>query len=135
MISRSRFRQNLTVRIGGIFLLLLAVSTVAAVLLIRHFVQGDLEEGTRREMLHSMTRVEAELRKLQDQVLLFAKFSARSAQVKDPVASTTLQITSIEESRALGIEIDRVSEGGEETPREVLRRGFAGTPTVDYALQ
>ena len=136
MISGSRFRQNLTVRIGGIFLLLLAASTVAAVILIRHFVQGDLEEGTRREMLHSMTRVEAELRKLQDQVLLFAKFSARSAQVEDPVASTTLQITSIEESRALGIEIDRVSEGGgEKTPREVLRRGFAGMPTVDYVIQ
>jgi len=136
MILFSRFRQNLTFRIGGIFLLLLVVSTAAAVLLIRHFVRGDLEAGTRKEMLHSITRMEAELRKLQDQVLLFAKLSARSAQVQDPVASTILQITSIEESRELGIELDRMAEGGgKETPREVLRRGFAGMPTVDFVFQ
>jgi len=132
----SRFRQSLVYRIGGVFLLLLLVTTVTAVFLIRHFVRGDLEAGTRKEMLHSMTRLETELRRLQDQVLLFARLSARATQVQDPVASTTLQITSIEESRELGIEIERVSEEGpQEGPREVLRRGFAGMPTVDYDFQ
>lgn len=129
----ARFRQSLVSRIGGVFLLLLLVTTGTAVFMIRHFVRDDLEAGTRKEMIHSMTRLESELRRLQDQVLLFAKLSARATQVRDPVASATLQITAIEESRELGIEIDRVGEeGAGEVPRKVLRRGLAGMPTVDY---
>ncbi|GAB4361383.1 MAG: hypothetical protein Kow00128_00110 [Deltaproteobacteria bacterium] len=136
MSPAGRFRQSLVYRIGGVFLLLLFLTTATAVLMIRHFVRDDLEAGTRKEMLHSMTRLEAELRRLQEQVLLFAKLSARAAQVRDPVASSTLQITAIEESRDLGIEIDRVSEESpREGSREVLRRGFAGMPTVDFEFR
>ena len=132
----SLVRHNLTLRIGGVFLALLLITTILGVLTIRYYVQEDLEMGTRREMLHSMARMESELRKLQDKTLLFAKLSARAAQVEDTVGSRTLQIIALEESRSSGIEIDqRTQENPGEVQRGVLHRGFAGMSTVDYVLQ
>ncbi len=136
MLPLRRFRKSLTFRIGSIFVVLLLVTTGAAVLSIRQFIRKDLQEGTRKEMVSVMKRMEADLLRLRNEALLFAQFTARTAQTKEQTkekAATTLQISVIEESRTKGIEIGEFAEGKAGTPEwEVLRRGFAGIQTVDY---
>jgi len=134
-----RFSKSLTFRIGSIFIILLLVTTAAAVLSIREFIRKDLQEGTRKEMVDVMKRMEADLLRLRNEALLFAQFAARTALAKDQArdqAATTLQISVIEESRTKEIEIDEFAEGKAGTPEwEVLRRGFAGMQTVDYVVR
>ncbi len=139
MSALRRFRKSLAFRIGWIFIILLLVTTAAAVLAIRQFIRRDLEEGTRREMVNVMKRMETDLLRLRNEALLFAQFTARTVQAKGWTrdrASTKLQISVIEESRTKGIEIGEFSEADAGASEwEVLRRGFAGIQTVDYVVR
>ncbi len=134
-----RFRQSLVFRIGSIFLAVLLVTSVAAVVSIRQFIRKDLQDGTRREMVSAMKRMEGDLLRLRNEALLFAQFAARTAQAKDRAkdrTAATLQISVIEESRAQGIEIGEFAAEKARRPEwNVLHRGFAGIRTVDYIVR
>ena len=139
MLPIRRFRQSLAFRIGSIFVVVLLVTTVAAVVAIRQFIRKDLQDGTRREMVSAMKRMEGDLQRLRNEALLFAQFAARTSQAKERTkdrTATTLQISVIEESRNRGIEIAEFAADRVRGPQwEVLHRGFAGIQTVDYTVR
>ncbi len=134
----SRFRSSITYHITGVFLVLLAVTTVGVVFALRHYVQQDLQVGTRNDLVAAMGRLESDLFQLRNELSLFAQLSARSSLIQQTqeVGGTTLQITLIEQSRSRGIEMNNYIYGtGEDQFFGMLDRGFAGIPTVDYILQ
>ncbi len=139
MLSLRDLRRSLTFRIGSIFLVILVVTTGAAVLAIRQYIRKDLQEGTRREMVYGMKRMEADLLRLRNEAFLFAQFAARTAQAKERTHGTmaaALQISVIEESRTRGIQLGESSAGKGGGPEwELLQRGFAGMQTVDYVIR
>jgi len=133
-----RFRHSIAFRITGVFLALLLVSTVGVVLTLRYYVQRDLEESTRSNLVGSMGRLESELFQLRHELSLFAELSARTAtmqgRARDPVEAT-IQINLVEKSRDRGIEMDTYVWGGRNVPvTGILDRAFAGISTVDYAF-
>jgi signal transduction histidine kinase len=134
-----KFRQSLTFRVGAVFVLLLLVTTMVAVVVIRHYVKIDLEGRTRRDMISVMSRMEITLDQLRGEVSLLAQLSARASQLQEQdvlLGAKTLQITVLEESRLHGIVINEEIAGQTDTPDdEVFRRGFAGMKTVDYILK
>ncbi len=139
MLPLPWLRKSLTFRIGSIFIVVLLVTTGAAVLAIRQFVRKDLQEGTRREMVNGMKRMEADLLRVRNEVFLFAQFAARTAQAKERAndrTAATLQISVIEESRTKGIEIGEFNSGRAGGPEgKIFQRGFAGMQTVDYVVR
>lgn len=139
MPLRARLRGSLTMEITAVFLVLLFVTSAAAILAIRFFTERDLDRGVRKDLIHAMEVLESDLQKQRHDVFLFAQLAARAAQVYEQTAdvgATTLQITLLEQARAQGIEIEKFTLGDPSTPDwPVLRRGFAGIPTVDYILQ
>lgn len=135
----SRLRGSLAVEISAVFVVLLVLTSIAAIFIIRHLIETDLEGGMRRDLIHSMEVLESDLQKQRHDLFLFAQLVGRAAQVYEQTAdvgATTLQITLLEQARAQGIEIARFAFGNGDAPEwPVLRRGLAGVPTVDYALQ
>jgi signal transduction histidine kinase len=134
----ARFRSSVTYYITGVFLILLAVTTVGVIFALRYYVKQDLQVGTRNDLISAMARLEADLFQLRNELSLFAQLSARSSLIQQTqdVPGATLQITLIEQSRSRGIEMNHYIWGTDEALFSgMLDRGFAGIPTVDYIFQ
>jgi len=134
-----RLRGSLAREIGAVFVALLLVVSAAVVLVIRHLTARDLEESVRRDLMHAMDVLESDLAKQRHDLFLLAQLAARAAQVYEQTAdvgAVTLQITLLEQARSQGIDMERFVLGDPGTPDwPVLRRAFAGVPTVDFVAE
>jgi signal transduction histidine kinase len=122
----------MTVGFAGLLLL----TGVAGTFLIRQVVKRDLEQATRRELIASMSNLTSDLAQIRQEVTLYARLMAVSSDDRGMSrGSSPVEITLVEQARSAGIDIDQVRQ--DDPPRdygELLRRAFAGLPTVDYVL-
>ncbi|MBF8259068.1 MAG: HAMP protein [Actinobacteria bacterium] len=133
-----RFRHSIAFRITGVFLFLLIVSTVGVVLILRYYVEHDLKESTRSDLVGGMWRLESELFQLRNELSLFAELSGRTMipqEQLDITERTGFQIDLVEKSRGRGIEMETYVQAGSNVPLTgILDRAFAGISTIDYEL-
>lgn len=132
----SMLRRSISFRLFAGFALVLLLASVAGIVAIRHFVKRDLEESTRRELVSSMGSIESDLSQMRAEVALYAQLLARASEDKDRnLGHSPIEIALIEKARFREIEIDEVRDPeAEKAYGELLRRAFAGMPTVDYVL-
>ncbi|HWS14777.1 MAG TPA: HAMP domain-containing protein, partial [Candidatus Methylomirabilis sp.] len=137
-MRRLHFRDSLTARIAGLFVLFLVAATAAGVIAIREFARRDLEHGTRGEVLRAQGRMESVLVRIRQEASLFAELGARAEEAEERSqvrGASVVRITLAEQSREKGIHLETLRAG--EVPGRmaaVFQRGFAGMPTADYVL-
>lgn len=132
----SALRKHLAFRLAAAFALLLVAVSVAGILLLRTVIKRDLENATRRELVSSMANLVSDLGQARQEVSILADLMASSSDESGAGRETSpLTISLVEKARSLNIEVDEVRQA--EVTKEygdLLRRAFAGMPTVDYVL-
>ncbi|HEY5997323.1 MAG TPA: hypothetical protein VIU29_09885, partial [Candidatus Deferrimicrobiaceae bacterium] len=130
-------RKTILFRLFAAFAILLVATTIAGIVVLRYIVKRDLEGTTRRELVSSMSNLDTDLAQARQDVALYAQLMAGSSS-DDLTASpgtSPVAIVLLEKARSRNIEIDEVRESA--VPKaygDLLRRAFAGMPTVDYFL-
>lgn len=137
-MRRLLFRDSMTTRIAGLFVLFLLAVTVAGAITIREFVRRDLEQGVRAEVLRAQARMESALVRIRQEAELFAELGARAEEMDEGSrikGASAVWITLAEQSRGKGIHLEMLRSGDvPERLAAVFQRGFAGMPTADYVL-
>ena len=132
------FRNSLSARVAGLFVLTLVFATWIGTFLIREFVRRDLDHATREDVLRIKVRVEADLVRIRQEAELFADLGARAEDADEgsrAMGTNAVRITLAEQSRAKGIHLETLRAG--EVPdylAAVFQRAFAGMPTADYVM-
>jgi len=137
-MRRPLFRDSMTARIAGLFVLFLLIVTGTGVITIREFVRHDLEQETRAEVLRGQARMESILVRIRQEAELFAELGARAEEAEEDSrvrGASAVWITLAERSRGKGIHLETL-RSGEVPDRQaaIFQRGFAGMPTADYVL-
>ncbi len=131
------FRRSILFRLVATFALLLVIASLAGIILIRHIVNRDLENASRRELVSSMANLAGDLGQARQEVAMYAQLMAGSSDaVGIARGSSSIEIALIEKARSRGIDIDEIREGRSsgKADAEMFRRAFAGMPTIDYVL-
>jgi signal transduction histidine kinase len=130
-------RKGILFRLFAAFSVLLVATTLAGILVLRYIVKRDLEGTTRRELVSSMSNLDTDLTLARQDVALYAQLMAGSSSDDNTASRGTspIAIALLEKARSRNIEIDEVRESS--SPKaygDLLRRSFAGMPTVDFLL-